>query len=315
MKKIAVLIPCFNEEKTIEKVVDDFRKQLPQALIYVYVNDCTDSTESNARAAGAIIGHESRRGKGHVVRTMFREIDADIFVMVDGDDTYPADQVHELIEPIASGKAHMSTGMRLSQPEAGAFRSFHKLGNNLIKRATNILFDAHMQDVLTGYRCLDAFIVRSIPLLSKGFEIETELTLQTLDKGFGIKEIPIKYRNRPAGSFSKLNTYMDGFLVLKTIFWIFKDYRPLKFFSWMAVICVLLGLGLGSVPVTEFIQTGLVLHFPTAVLATGLVLVGLLSFATGFILDTINRGRLEQYHLLISLFERSSRQDKKTSSE
>jgi glycosyltransferase involved in cell wall biosynthesis len=297
-KSIAVLIPCFNEEKTIQKVIDDFRHELPNADIYVYDNNSTDQTVQKAIASGAKIGYEYKQGKGNVVRTMFREIIADIYVMVDGDATYPAEKVHELIEPITSGKADMTVGTRLTVYEEESFRVFHKFGNELIRRMINLLSGTQLRDILSGYRCFSKRFVQGIPILSKGFEVETELTLQALDKGFVINEIPVKYFRRPEGSYSKLNTYFDGILVLYTIYRVFKDYQPLKFFSFTGLSIMILGAALGTIPVIDFIETGKVSHPSTAVLATGLVLVSLLSFTTGFILDTINRRYREQYQIL-----------------
>jgi len=300
-RSIAVLIPCLNEELTIEQVVQDFREQLPDAAIYVYDNNSTDRTVERARAAGAIIGHEHRRGKGNVVRRMFRDVDADIYIMVDGDGTYPAESVKALMEPVLQERAQMSVGTRLETYEHGSFRALHKLGNRLIRTLINVLFRAKLRDILSGFRCFDGRYIKNIPLLSRGFEVETELTLQTLDKGYTVAEVPIQYQTRPSGSQSKLNTYQDGILLLTTILRIFKDYRPLKFFLSVGTVTLLLGLGLGSIPVFEFLETGKVLHFPTAILATGLVLTALLAFATGFILDTSNRREREQYHLLTIL--------------
>jgi hypothetical protein len=255
-------------------------------------------TVRNAQNAGAIIRQERKQGKGNVVWAMFRDTDADLYIMVDGDDTYPASEVHLLMAPVEMGIADMSVGTRLAQYEDHSFRFLHMFGNKLIKDTINILFGTNLQDILSGYRCFNRSFVKSIPILSKGFEVETELTLQALDKDFTIKEVPVPYFRRPPGSFSKLNTYMDGILVLKTIFWIFKDYRPLRFFSFIGLFCMLIGIGLGVIPVHEFIRTGLVNHPSTAVLATGFVLVSLLCFATGLILDTINRRYKEQYRLI-----------------
>lgn len=297
-KSIAVIIPCFNEEITISKVVKDFRRELPEAQIYVYDNNSTDFTVQKATVSGAKIRYEYKQGKGNVVRSFFRNIESDLYVMVDGDATYPADKVHALIAPVLAGEADMTVGTRLETYETKSFRLFHKFGNNLIRRTINLLFGTQLSDILSGYRCFSSRFVNSVPILSKGFEVETELTLQALDKNLIIKEIPVNYFNRPEGSTSKLNTYYDGLLVLKTIFWIFKDYRPLKFFSLVALISFLSGIFLGSIPVTEFIKTGKVTHPSTAVLATGFVLVALLAVATGFILDTINRRYREQYQLL-----------------
>jgi glycosyltransferase involved in cell wall biosynthesis len=297
-ESIAVLIPCYNEELTVRKVIEDFRRELPDAGIYVYDNNSTDGTVKCACTCGAKVRHENKQGKGNVVRTMFREVFADIYVMVDGDATYPAGRVHDLIEPVRSGKADMTVGTRMDQYENKSFRLFHKFGNELIRRTINLLFGTRLRDILSGYRCFNSRFVKSIPILSKGFEVETELTLQALDKRFTIVEIPVEYYKRPEGSFSKLNTYLDGVLVTKTILWIFKDYRPLKFFSLVGGIFFLLGIGFGTVPIVEFLRTTKVTHQGTAVLATGLVLVSLLSFVSGFVLDTINRRYREQYQLL-----------------
>ena len=295
---IAVLIPCFNEEITIEKVVSDFRRELPDAAIYVYDNNSTDETAKIAAAAGAEVGFESKRGKGNVIRTMFREVTADIYVMVDGDDTYPAGRVHDLIAPVAQGKADMTVGTRVTEHEERAFPKFHKFGNEFVRRTINAFFGTNLRDILSGYRCFNERFVKSIPVLSTGFEVETELTLEAIDKRFTIQEIPVKYSNRPEGSHSKLNTFLDGFLVVKSIYWIFKDYRPLRFFFLVGLLALLFGIGLGMIPIREFIATGMMTHPSTAVLATGLVLVSLLSFATGLMLDTVNRRYKEQYQLI-----------------
>jgi glycosyltransferase involved in cell wall biosynthesis len=286
---------------TIAKVVRDFRDQLPEADIYVYDNNSTDDTVEQARQAGALIGYERRQGKGHVVRTMLREVVADCYVMVDGDDTYPPDRVHALMEPVLTGAAHMSVGTRLEQYDAESFRPFHRIGNRLIRLLINTGFDADLSDILSGYRCFNALFVKSVPLLSTGFELETELTLQALDKGLVVMEIPVAYGRRPPGSSSKLHTYLDGMILLWTIFTIFKDYRPLRFFSALALMALLAGLGFGSIPIIEFIETRYVAHVPTAILATGLVLVSVLSAFTGFILDTLKRRQQEQYHLIVNL--------------
>lgn len=300
---VAVLIPCYNEGTTIAKVVRDFHEQLPDAIICVYDNNSTDDTVEQARRAGALIGHERRQGKGAVVRTMLREIVADYYILVDGDDTYPADRVHALMEPVLSGEAHVSVGTRLEQYEEESFRTFHRIGNRLIRMLINTLFDADLSDILSGYRCFDALFVRSVSLLSTGFEVETELTLQSLDKGFMVAEVPVDYRRRPPGSISKLHTYLDGKLLLSTIFTIFKDYRPLRFFSFIALLAMIAGLGLGSIPIVEFLETRYIAHVPTAILATGLVLVSVLSAFTGFILDTLKRRQQEQYHLTVKLMD------------
>lgn len=298
---IAVMIPCFNEEKTVSKVISDFRLELPSADIYVYNNASTDNTEAIAVSAGATVRTEHRKGKGNVVRSMFRDVEADIYVMVDGDATYPADKVHALISPVISGKADMTVGTRLRDYEERSFRLFHRIGNRLVRFAINILFGTNLTDVLSGYRCFSSRCLKSIPILSNGFEVETEITLQALDKGFTIMEIPVDYYKRPPGSFSKLNTYLDGLLIIKTILFIFKDYRPLKCFSFIGLLSLILGVALGTIPISDFVNTGKVTHPSTAVLATGLVLISLLAFVTAFILDTISRRHQEQCQLLSNL--------------
>lgn len=295
---IAVLIPCFNEEKTVAEVVKDFSKELPYANVYVYDNCSTDQTAQNAMGAGAIVVNEYGKGKGHVVRAMFRDITADIYIMADGDSTYPAHKVHDLIRPIKDGSADMAVGTRLDNHEEGSFRSFHRFGNNLIKSLINILFGTNLNDILSGYRCFNGKFVKSIPILSKGFEVETELTLHALDKSFKIIEIPVSYFKRPQGSVSKLNTYRDGLLILKTIFTIFRDYRPFKCSLFLSIFFFVTGILLGAIPISDFVISRQVTHPSTAVLATGLVLVSLLTLITGFMLDTINRRNRELYQLL-----------------
>ena len=236
--KTAVLIPCYNEELTIEKVIKDFRKELPDADIYVYNNNSKDKTAEIAKRNGAIVKDEYRQGKGNVVRSMFYDIDADIYVMVDGDDTYPAEFVHKLIEPVVNGEVDMAIGDRLSN---GTYqkenkRHFHEFGNNLVKKGINVLFKTNLKDIMTGYRVFSKKFVKNMPVMSPKFEIETEMSLYALDKKFIIKEIPIIYRDRPEGSQSKLNTVSDGMKVIKTIIKMFKNYKPLQFFTIIAVI-------------------------------------------------------------------------------
>ena len=244
MKKVAVLIPCYNEELTIEKVIKDFKRELPYADIYVYDNNSKDKTAEIAKREGAIVRRESKQGKGNVVRTMFREIDADIYVMVDGDDTYPAEFVHQLIEPIRNEEADMTIGDRLSN---GTYqkenkRHFHEFGNNLVRKGINLLFQTKLRDIMTGYRAFSKMFVKNMPVLSQKFEIETEMSLYALDKRYIIKEIPIIYRDRPNGSQSKLNTIRDGVKVIKTIVNMFKNYKPLQFFTIIALILFMIGI-------------------------------------------------------------------------
>lgn len=299
MNKIAVLIPCYNEELTIGKVIKDFKKELPNADIYVYNNNSKDKTAEIAKEAGAIVKNEYRQGKGNVVRSMFRDIEADIYVMVDGDDTYPAEFVHELIKPIENGEADMAIGDRLSN---GTYqeenkRKFHEFGNNLVKKAINVLFDTGLKDIMTGYRVFNKTFVKNMPVMSPKFEIETEMTLYALDKKYIIKETPIIYRDRPEGSESKLNTVSDGIKVVKTIINMFKDYKPMHFFGIIALILFVLGLAVGIPVISEFVKTQYITKIPSAVLATGLIMVGVIVGQCGIILHTIVKQHKENYEL------------------
>ena len=305
MEKIAVLIPCYNEELTIEKVVKDFKKELPDADIYVYDNNSKDKTAEIAKNAGAIVKHEYRQGKGNVVRSMFRDIDADIYVMVDGDDTYPAEFVHELIKPIRDGQADMTIGDRLSN---GTYqeenkRKFHEFGNNLVKKGINMLFDTKLKDIMTGYRVFNKIFVKNMPVMTPKFEIETEMTLYALDKKYIIKEIPIIYRDRPEGSESKLNTVSDGIKVVKTIFNMFKDYKPFQFFGIIALILLVLGLIAGIPVIIEYVKTAYITKLPSAVLATGLIMLSAIIFQCGLILQTIVKQHKENYELNLLRYE------------
>ena len=299
MSKIAVLIPCYNEELTVEKVIKDFRRELPDADIYVYDNNSKDKTADIAVKNGAILRHEYKQGKGNVVRSMFYDIDADLYIMVDGDDTYPAEFVHELIKPVEEGKADMCIGDRLSN---GTYqkenkRPFHEFGNNLVKKSINVLFKTDLKDIMTGYRVFNKKFVKNMPVMTNKFEIETEMSLYALDKGFVIKEIPILYRDRPAGSVSKLNTVSDGLKVLKTIFKMYKDYKPLRFFSYIAIILFLIGLIVGLPVIIEFFKTKYITKVPSAILATGLVTLSVIIAQCGVILDTVVRLNRENYQL------------------
>jgi len=297
--EIAVLIPCYNEEITIAKVINDFKKELPDAKIYVYDNNSTDNTYEIAKQNGAIVKKEYRQGKGNVIRSMFRDIDADIYVMIDGDDTYPAEFVHNLIAPIKNKEADMVIGDRHSNGsyETENKRPLHNFGNNLVKNLINKLFKSSLKDIMSGYRVFNKKFVKNFPVLSEGFEIETEMTLHSLDKKFLIKEIPIEYRDRPEGSYSKLNTFADGMRVIKTIFWLFKDYKPLLFFSFIGVVFFILSLIAGIPVIMEFLNTSYITKIPSAILAVGLMLISILSFFSGFILDTIVHQHRREYEL------------------
>lgn len=305
MEKIAVLIPCYNEKLTIEKVIKDFRKELPEADIYVYNNNSKDKTKEIAIKNGAIVVDEYKQGKGNVVRSQFRDIEADIYVMVDGDDTYPAEFVHQLIEPVRNGQADMTIGDRLSN---GTYqkenkRPFHEFGNNLVKKAINVLFDTKLKDIMTGYRVFNKRFVKNMPVLSPKFEIETEMSLYALDKKYIIKEIPIVYRDRPEGSSSKLNTVGDGIKVVKTIARMFKDYKPFKFFGLIALILFIIGLAIGIPVLVEFFKTAYITKVPSAILATGFMGLAAVSLQCGIVLDTITRQHKEDYELNLLRYE------------
>lgn len=287
--RIAVLIPCHNEAPTVAKVVEDFRRTLPMADIWVFDNASTDATGDLASAAGAHVRKVAAKGKGNVVRAMFRDVDADVFVMVDGDDTYPADAVDALIADVVEGRADMVVGTRLESHGETSFRRFHGLGNRLVRSCVGWLFGRPVRDVLSGYRAFSRRFVKSMPVMSRGFEIETEMTVFALSNGFLLSEHVVDYGVRPDGSQSKLNTFRDGFRVLRTILFLFKDMRPLLFFGTIAGICMLAGLGFGAFVINEFTGSGLVTHPSTAVLAVSSVLAGMISLATGLVLDTVNR--------------------------
>ena len=300
-EKIAVLLPAYNEEVTIVKVIEDYRRVLPHADIYVYDNNSKDKTNQLAREAGAIVRFEPRQGKGNVVRSMFREIDADYYIMADADDTYPAAEVEALLQPLRDGLADMTIGDRLSN---GTYaeenkRGFHGFGNNLVRLLVNKLYKGNYNDIMTGYRGFNRLFVKNFPVLSPGFEIETELSIHSLDKRFKLVEVPITYKDRPEGSESKLSTFSDGFKVLRMIFNLFKDYKPLIFFSILTFLFFVLGSIVGIPVISEFARTGMIDKVPSAVLATGFMILSALSFVAGFILDTVVRQHRMQYELKV----------------
>lgn len=298
--KIAVLIPCYNEAVTIGKVIDDFKRVLPDADIYVYDNNSKDETSAIAEEHGAIVRMEPRQGKGNVVRQMFREIDADYYIMVDGDDTYPAEAAPDLLKPLMDDVADMTVGDRLSNGTYGEEndRAFHGFGNNLVRWLIKVIYGYAFDDVMTGYRAFNRVFVKTMPVLSEGFQIETELSIHAVDKRFRIKDVPIEYRDRPEGSYSKLSTFGDGAKVLRAIASLFKDHKPMAFFGWLALILVVLGLVAGIPVIAEYFQTGLVPRFPTAILAIALVICGALSFTAGIILDTVAKSTRKQWEIL-----------------
>ena len=298
---VAVLVPCYNEAVTIAKVVDDFRRCLPDATVYVYDNNSTDGTADIAREHGAVVRGETRQGKGRVVRSMVRDIDADYYIMVDGDDTYPAEAAVELLRPLIDDEADMVVGDRLSNGSYGDEndRAFHGFGNNLVRWLIKRIYGFKFSDVMTGYRAFNRVFAKTLPVVSQGFEIETELSIHAVDKAWRIAEVPIDYRDRPKGSESKLSTFSDGFKVLKMIMSLFKDYKPMALFGWVTVLLIVLGFIVGVPVVVEFARTGLVERLPSALLAVGLVISGLLSLVSGLILDTVVKGSRKQYELMV----------------
>lgn len=299
--RVAVIIPCYNEAVTIAKVVADFRSALPGAPIYVYDNNSSDETAKLAKESGAIVRHEPRQGKGNVVRQMFRDIDADCYLMVDGDDTYPAEAAAALAAPILSGEADMTVGDRLSN---GTYaeqnkRAFHGFGNDLVRTMIRWIYGYSFDDVMTGYRAMSRPFVKTFPVLSEGFQIETELSIHAVDRRWRIADVPIDYRDRPEGSESKLDTVGDGVKVVCAIASLFKNYRPLKFFSLIALVLALVGLILGLPVIGEFFATGLVPRLPTAVLAVTFMFLCGLSLATGLILDNVAKTERKEWELQV----------------
>ena len=288
MDSIAVLIPCYNEEKTVGKVVRDFKRVLPQATVYVYDNNSKDRTSELAAAAGAVVRHEYQQGKGNVLRRMFREIDADCYILVDGDDTYPAESAPEMARLVLEHQADMVAGDRLSSTYFTANkRPFHNFGNSLVRASINLLFGAKIQDIMTGYRAFSFQFVKTFPVLSHGFEIETEMSIHAVQRNMQVENVVIDYRDRPAGSVSKLNTYSDGAKVLGTILRLYKNYRPFGFFTAIAVVLALISV-LFMVPVfAEYLATGLVPRFPTLIVCGFVMVAALMLFVAGVILSSL----------------------------
>lgn len=304
--KIAVLIPCYNEELTVEKVVNDFKVACPSADIYVYDNNSKDKTYELATKAGAIVRKEFRQGKGNVVRSMFRDIDADVYVLVDGDDTYPADEIDKLINPILEQNADMVIGDRLSN---GTYfkenkRGFHGFGNNLVRNLINMLFKSNINDIMTGYRAYSKRFVKCMPVMSDGFQIETEMTIFSLVYKMNVVEVPITYRDRPEGSESKLNTVSDGIKVLITLFDLFKNYRPFLLFGILSLLFSLIGLLVGLPVIIEFIETAFITKVPSAVLAASLFIIAFILFVVGIILDSLKNQTQLLFQMHVNEFER-----------
>lgn len=290
--RVAVLIPCYNEAEAISAVVRDFAATLPEATVYVYDNNSTDDTKARARDAGAIVRTETFQGKGNVVRRMFADIEAEVYVLVDGDGTYDAASARSMVDELLAESLDMVNGARVPVATA-AFRPGHVFGNRLLTGTVAMIFGDKIRDMLSGYRVMSRRFVKSFPALASGFETETELTVHALELRLPVAEAPTPYRDRPAGSHSKLHTFRDGFRILRTIFMLVKEERPMQFFSGIASILFIAALALGWPVVTEFIETGLVPRFPTAILATGLILLAFISFVAGLILDTVTLGRRE----------------------
>lgn len=288
MEKIAVLIPCYNEEKTIKKVVRDWKKELPEATIYVYNNNSTDRTAEIAKEAGAVVRDEYQQGKGNVIRRMFREIDAQCYVMIDGDDTYPAEFGREMVDKVLERKVDMVVGDRLSSTyfEENK-RPFHNFGNSLVRGTINRLFRSNIRDIMTGYRAFSYQFVKTFPVLSKGFEIETEMSIHAVDKNMLVENVIIDYRDRPDGSESKLNTYSDGAKVLKTIMGLYKNYKSMQFFGLLAAILMIIALAMFMPVFVGYLKTGLVPNFPTLIVSGFIAMAALQSFFAGLVLSTI----------------------------
>lgn len=298
MEKIAVLIPCYNEERTVEKVVADFQRALPEAVVYVYNNNSTDRTAELAEKAGSVVRNEYKQGKGNVIRSMFQDIDAACYIMADGDDTYPAEAARELADRVLHHGADMVVGDRLSSTYyTQNKRPFHNFGNALVRWGINLLFDNDIKDIMTGYRAFSYEFVKTFPVLSQGFEIETEMSIHAVDKNMQIENVVIDYRDRPEGSVSKLNTYSDGFKVIRTIFRLYRSYHPLGFFGIIALLLAILSL-LFFVPIVgEYVHTGLVDRFPTLIVCGFTMIAAIQSLFTGLTLDTLRKKDRQDFEM------------------
>lgn len=290
MDKIAVLIPCYNESKTIAKVVKDFKKALPEAVIYVYDNNSSDGTDEIAREAGAVVRYEYQQGKGNVIRRMFRDINAECYLMVDGDDTYPAEHAREMADKVLNRKVDMVVGDRLSSTyfEENK-RPFHNFGNSLVRFSINRLFKSDIKDIMTGYRAFSYQFVKTFPVLSRGFEIETEMSIHAIDKNLFVENVVIEYRDRPEGSESKLNTYSDGFKVIRTIIRLFRNYKPMQYFALLSLVLFALSLGFFIPVFADFIKTGLVAKIPTLIVCGFVALSAVISLFSGLVLSNLRQ--------------------------
>ena len=298
MDQIAVLIPCYNESSTIARVVSDFRRVLPEAVVYVYDNNSTDGTAELAAAAGAVVRHEYQQGKGNVIRRMFREVDAECYIMTDGDDTYPAENAREMADLVLSRQADMVVGDRLSSTyfEENK-RPFHNFGNSLVRAGINMLFRSSIRDIMTGYRAFSYQFVKTFPVLSKGFEIETEMSIHAVDKNLHIENVVVQYRDRPAGSESKLNTCSDGFKVIRTILRLYRDYRPFAYFGIIALLLAALAAGFFIPVFSEFLRTGLVPNFPTLIVCGFTMIAAIQSLFTGLTLETLRQKSRQDFEM------------------
>ena len=300
MDKIAVLIPCYNESKTVKKVVEDFRRELPEAVVYVYDNNSTDGTDEIAKAAGAVVRYEHQQGKGNVIRRMFREVDARVYVMVDGDDTYPAEAAPEMVKRILEDQADMVVGDRLSSTYyTENKRPFHNFGNFLVKNCINRFFDTNIQDIMTGYRAFSYSFVKTFPVLSHGFEIETEMSIHAADKHMQVDNVIVDYRDRPEGSVSKLNTFSDGFKVLLRILNLYKNYKPFCFFSILSAVLGALGIGFLIPVIVEYVEIGLVPKFPTLIVSCFVLIAALQSLFAGLVLQSIEQKNKQDFEMLL----------------
>lgn len=310
--KIAVIIPCLNEEKTIERVISGINNYLPGALIYVFDNNSSDNTAEVASKAGAIVVKVLQRGKGQVVKAMFKKVEADIYVMIDGDNTYPTSRIADMVSPIINDEADMVVGSRIRSENINAknfnekgFKPLNLLGNLVYRKLINWIFGANLYDILSGYRAFNNRIVKTTPLMLKGFEVETELTIKAIERGYRIKEIPVELSERPAGSHSKIKILKDGLKIFRTILSLFRDYKPLTFFGFSGLLLFIVGLIPGLVVISEYISTGLVMRFPLAILSVGIILSSIIWIIAGIILHTIDRRFQEIEHFLYSLWDSS----------
>lgn len=310
MDKIAVLIPCYNESQTIEKVVKDWKRELTEAVIYVYDNNSKDGTDEIAREAGAVVRYEYQQGKGNVIRRMFREIDAQCYIMIDGDDTYPAEMGREMVNKVLERNVDMVVGDRLSSTyfEENK-RPFHNFGNSLVRGSINRLFRSNIRDIMTGYRAFSYEFVKSFPVLSKGFEIETEMSIHAVDKNMAVENIIIEYRDRPQGSESKLNTYSDGFKVLKTIGRLYKNYKPMQFFGMVSLLLFIIAACMFVPVLITYFEIGLVPNFPTLIVSGFMALAALQSLFSGMILSTIAERERQEFEFRLQLVRRMKKDE------